>query len=90
MAGKRWLLFMDQLRVHTSKDTKAFMNKEGIHYVYSPVYQCQYNPIELYFSQLKDRVKKARLKAMFMGQRPRYENLIQEAVNGIGIDVVNK
>ena len=65
------------------------MDQEGIHYVWAPIYSPELNPIEMVFSQLKDRVKKARLKAMVNGQRPSYDILVQNAVNEIGIEIIN-
>ena len=77
MKGKKWVLYQDNLRVHTNEDSKKFLEENGIEYVFAPVYSPELNAIEFYFSQLKDRVKKAILKAMIDGISHNYEDLVQ-------------
>ena len=90
MVGCPWILYLDNLKVHTCRDTVTFMEEEGIKYILSPVYSPELNAIEFYFSQLKDNVKKARLKAMISGYKPTYELLVENAVKKIKKEVVDE
>ena len=58
--------------------------------MWAPIYSPEMNAIEFYFSQLKHRVKKARLQEMVRGRTPEYETLVENAVKDIDVEVVNK
>ena len=89
--GKRpWVLYLDNLRVHTSEDSVKFLDKEGIPCIWAPLYSPEYNPIELYFSQLKHWVKKARLRGMLQKQPVDYQALVAEAVAKIPRETIDK
>ena len=55
---------MDNLRVHTSVKVKELMDELDIVPMYAPVYEPEYNPIELVFSQMKAMMKRLRLQDM--------------------------
>ena len=59
--------YMDNLRVHTSKEITERLDELGFAYVFSPAYSLEYNPIETVFSLVKSYVKKQRLAAAVSG-----------------------
>ena len=67
MRGRPWILYLDNLKVHTCEESKVLMEKLGIDYVWAPVYSPELNAIEFYFSLLKGKVRKDRLAAMVRG-----------------------
>ena len=46
-------IYIDNLRVHTSKEIIARMDELSTAYVFSPIYSPDYNPIEYVFSIAK-------------------------------------
>ena len=60
----RFNLYMDNLRVHTSNKVKVVMDELDIVPIFAPVYEPEYNPIELVFSQMKAMMKRLRLQDM--------------------------
>ena len=57
-------LFMDQLNVHTSNESKDTMRDLGFRWIYNVTYSPDWNPIELVFSKLKHGFKKLRARKM--------------------------
>ena len=57
-----YVIYMDHLSVHTSKQIRHYLDMNGTEYLYSPVGSPEYNAIEFMFSKLKGIVKKRRLQ----------------------------
>ena len=62
MGDKEVVIYMDNLRVHTTPEVKELMVELNFTYCMSPFYSPDYNPIEYYFSMLKRLVKRERLQ----------------------------
>ena len=90
MGKEPWVLYLDNLRVQTSQETVAFMDQQGISYIWAPIYSPELNAIEFFFSQLKDRVWKRRLKAMVEKRQVTYDELVEDAVKKIEIKRIDK
>jgi len=67
MKGVPFVIFMDNLAVHKSGETRAAMTELKIKYIFNVPYSPQYNPIERGFSVVKNHYKRARLNAMRNG-----------------------
>ena len=61
---KRMFIYMDNLRVHSTKAVKDTYYELNITPIYAPPYSPDLNPIEFVFSVLKQAVKKMRLQDM--------------------------
>ena len=81
-------LFMDNLSVHKSKKSKAKMEELGITWIFNIPYQCQFNPIELVFSKVKQRFKMERAQSLVRGKRPNIHTLIGRAVKNLKADEI--
>ena len=57
-------IFMDNLRVHTSKKSKAEMSRLGFKWIYNVPYYPETNPIELTFSKVKQSFKVLRAQKL--------------------------
>ena len=89
MAGRPWVLYQDNLKVHCSEESKEFMEEAGISCIWAPFYSPEHNAIEFFFSQLKRQVKKRRLAAMVRGRKPTYEELVASALPDIPIEKID-
>lgn len=67
MKGDPFVIFMDNLSVHKSGETRAAMAELNINYIFNVPYSPQFNPIERSFSVVKNHYKRARLNAMRNG-----------------------
>ena len=90
MKGRAFVMYLDNLKVHTCNDSKEFLEEAGVECVWAPCYSPDYNAIELYFSQLKYLVKRARLREMIRREVPTYEDLVEEAVDKIEVEKIDK
>ena len=55
------ILYLDNLNVHKSKDSRKAYDELEIYPIWAPIYSPEMNPIEYVFSGLKSKVKKMRL-----------------------------
>jgi transposase len=63
-----FVIFMDNLYVHKSSETRAAMAELNIKCIFNVPYSPQFNPIERGFSVVKNHYKRARLNAMRNGK----------------------
>ena len=68
MKGAPFVIFMDNLSVHKSSETRAAMAELNIRCIFNVPYSPQFNPIERDFSIFKNHYKRARLNAMRNGK----------------------
>ncbi len=68
MKGAPFVIFMDNLSVHKSSETRAAMAELNIRCIFNVPYSPQFNPIERGFSVVKNHYKRARLNAMRNGK----------------------
>ena len=59
-------IFMDNLSAHKSERAKAVMKELNFRFIFNIAYRCEFNPIELVFSQVKRHFKALRARK-FMG-----------------------
>ena len=57
-------LYMDNLSVHSSEQSKQLMRNHGFRWIFNPAYQPDYNPIELSFSMVKRNFRALRARKM--------------------------
>ena len=50
MKGRKWIMYQDNLKVHTCEESIKFFEEQGIENLFSPVYSPEKNAIEFYFS----------------------------------------
>ncbi len=81
MKGVPFVIFMDNLSVHKSGETRAAMAELKIKYIFNVPYSPQYNPIERGFSVVKNHYKRARLNAMRSGATFIVRRAIHQATN---------
>ena len=74
------LLFMDQLNVHRSDDSKEIYRELGFRWCFNVAYSPQYNPIELTFSMLKRNFKALRAQKLLGVRQESHEALVHLAV----------
>ena len=67
---------MDNLRVHTSKLSMEKMEELNIQPMFAPIYEPDYNPIELVFSQMKLMMKRYRLQDMVKEKKRSFKELM--------------
>ena len=72
-------LYMDNLGVHVSKQTRDRLDELGIAYIYSPVYSPDFNGIESVFSIAKRYIKYKRLRAITNGEEIDLKKVTREA-----------
>ena len=83
-------IFMDNLRVHTSKKSKAEMSRLGFKWIYNVPYYPETNPIELTFSKVKQSVKVLRAQKLVGLIQDSHEALVAKAVKTLRKqDIVN-
>ena len=72
-------LYMDNLGVHVSTQTRDRLDELGIAYIYSPVYSPDFNGIESVFSIAKRYIKYKRLRAITNGEEIDLKEVTREA-----------
>ena len=76
-------IFMDNLTVHTSDESKKTMRKLGMRFLWCLSYSPDLNPIESTFSKVKQKFKVLRIQKL-TGQIPdSYETIINKAVKSL-------
>ena len=73
-------LFMDNLSAHTSERSKEGMREAGFRWIFNVPYECQYNVIELTFSQIKRSFKALRARKMMGLIQDSHVAMIEQAV----------
>ncbi|KAG1056780.1 hypothetical protein G6F43_001349 [Rhizopus delemar] len=58
---KGYYLVMDNAPVHNLKDIGEYVNSRGYRYVYLPLYPLDINPMELFWTVAKNKIKRSRL-----------------------------
>ena len=81
--GEPYVLYMDNLKIHSTKKAKEVYEELGIRVLYSPVYSPNLNAIEHFHSPLKHYVKKQRLQDMVKGKKRNFRLHINEAIKKI-------
>ena len=76
-------LFMDNLRVHTSKKTKAEMTRQGFKWIYNVAYHPETNPIELTFSKVKQSFKVLRAQKLVGLIQDSHEAMVVRAIKSL-------
>ena len=89
MGARPWVMYLDNLKVHTSIDSATFLAEEGIECIWAPLYSPDYNAIEFYFSQMKHWVKRARLNDMLERRKRTYDDYVAEAADKIDNEKVD-
>ena len=56
--NRKFVLYMDSLRVHKSKVTMKFMRDHNIEYIFAPYYSPDFNAIEYCFSPMKQLIRR--------------------------------
>lgn len=87
---KSWVLYLDNLRVHTCRAAMALYKELGIETCFAPAYSPDYNSIEFWFSWLKKEVKKIRLQDMSNGLTRGYRKIIPEVAARADKEQINK
>ena len=73
---RSWILYLDNLKVHTCPRAHSLYKELQIEVLFSPTYEPQLNAIEFFFSWLKREVKKERLQDMAKRKRRQYSEII--------------
>ena len=76
-------LFMDNLTSHTSKKSQGEMRRLGLRYIYNVPYAPDYNPIEMVFSQIKQKFRSLRTQKLTGQTNASHEDLIRQAVESV-------
>ena len=83
-------LFMDNLNVHTSNETKKTMRALGMRYLWNLPYAPDLNAIESTFSKVKQKFKVLRIQKLTGQINDSYEGIIEKAVKSLRKqDIVN-
>ena len=69
MKYRRYVLFMDNLRVHKANVVKEYLAETGVRIIFNVPYFPQGNPIELVFAQVKREFKTLRTNQIVNGLR---------------------
>ena len=85
----RFNLYMDNLRVHTSKRSQESMEELNIDPIWAPIYSPDYNPIELVFSQMKAMMKRYRLQDMVKERKRSFKELMPTVVRHLNDDKID-
>ena len=64
IGSDKMLLFLDNLSVHRSRRSQQAMRDRGFRWCYNVPFACQYNSIELVFSQVKAKFKALRARKL--------------------------
>ena len=83
MGEKEVVIYMDNLRVHTTPEVKDLMAELKFTYCMSPFYSPDYNPIEYYFSMLKRLVKRERLQDLVANRQRDFDVIVKEVYDKI-------
>lgn len=78
--GTHVAILMDNASWHTAKFVTKYLRDNNIKYVLSVPYLPQASAIEYWFSVVKHRYRKKKLKALLNGIKPNIEGLIRECV----------
>ena len=76
-------LFVDQLRVHWSKETKKAQALLDIVTIFNSAYSPNFNPCEGAISVCKRQIKKARLRALALNLDADVEQIIKDSAKKI-------
>ena len=83
-------LFMDNLNVHTSLETKKTMRALGMRFLWNLPYAPDLNAIESTFSKVKQKFKVLRIQKLTGQISDNYETIINKAVKSLRKqDIVN-
>ena len=74
---------MDNLSSHTSKRSQSEMRRLGLRYIYNVPYSPDYNPIEMVFSQIKQKFRSLRTQKLTGQTNASHEDLIRQAVESV-------
>jgi transposase len=88
--NKPYALFLDNLKVHTSKDSTKAMQTLGIMPIFNVPYSPQFNGIEAVFSIVKCSFKKELLRQLLKEQQPNVKELITYAFGQADLDKVRR
>ena len=77
------LLFMDQLNVHRSDDSKEIYRELGFRWCFNVAYSPQYNPIELTFAIVKREFKRLRAQKLTGILQDSHEAMVTKAVKAV-------
>jgi transposase len=83
LLGRDFALFLDNLSVHKTKDTKLLFEKFNITEIFNVPYFPQFNGIESYFSQLKATYKKLLLKCVINDAPYDTIGLIKQSIKSV-------
>ena len=88
--GKPFAVFLDNLSVHKTNQSKAMFTELNITPIFNIPYSPQYNGIESYFSLVKCEYKKEILKLVMKGERPDSIALIKMAVSQVDVEKIKR
>jgi transposase len=88
--GYKASLFLDNLRVHHANLVRQKMEELEIGSIFNVAYRPEYNAIEHYWSLIKAKFKKLRLRALLDGEQRSGEELIEAAIWSIDNSIVIK
>ena len=88
--GGDFALFLDNLNVHKTKETKLLFEELNITEVFNVPYCPQFNGIESYFSQVKATYKKMLLQRVIKGAPYDTVSLIKESIQSISDENVTR
>ena len=81
-------LFVDQLSVHRTHQSRETAAGLGIRIIYNVAYSPDYNPIETSFSKIKHAYKKGILRRFVQGIEPDFREVAAEAVQQVTLENV--
>ena len=75
-SGQEFAIFMDNMKVHKSKQTFEVCKALKVQRIFNVPYSPDFNGIEAYFSLVKGHYKKMILQKMIKGIRPDSQSLV--------------
>ena len=81
--GEQICIFMDNLGVHVSEDTKKEMRRLQFRWIYNVPYSPEYNPIEFAFAKIKARFRSLRARKLAGLDQGSTRSLVAQAVECI-------
>ena len=85
MVSQKWALFMDNLSVHRSRVVAQDLARRDVTPIFNVVYSPEYNPIEMSFALVKNRLRSLKTNAIINHSNRKTLDLIKTGFGSVDL-----
>jgi transposase len=82
-------VFADNCSVHHSKLVKKFAEEQDIVVIFNIPYSPQYNPIEVVWSLVKQKYKKAKLESLMTHSKINHQQVVKRCLESVEAETIS-